>query len=124
MDWGIEIMAAEPQSIWDALSALVAKWLPAVAGSAISLRFVPAGSSRAHVATTLLGGIVAAVFAGPAVAEVFEATPKLEAAIVFTCGLFGLAAIGQAWVGLKDLQIGQLARDVLRKWFGVGGGQP
>lgn len=117
-------MPGDQQGVWEALTALASKWLPAVAGSAISLRFVPAGSSRAHVATTLLGGIVAAVFAGPAVAEVFEATPKLEAAIVFTCGLFGLAAIGQAWVGLKDLQIGQLARDVLRKWFGVGGGQP
>jgi hypothetical protein len=117
-------MAAEPQDIWSTLGALVAKWLPAVAGSAISLRFVPAGASRAHVISTLLGGVVAAVFAGPAVAEVVEATPKLEAAIVFACGLFGLAAIGQFWLMVKDFPLGALARDVLRKWFGVGGGQP
>lgn len=115
-------MAADPQiGLWEGVGAFASKWLPAIAGSAVSLRFIPEGSGKAHVVWTLLGGFVSAVFAGPAVAEALEATPRIEAAIVFACGLFGLAAIGQFWLALKDLQLATLMRDVLRKWFGVGG---
>lgn len=105
----------------DAAGAFLAKWLPAIAGSALSLHFVPAGSSRWHAVMTLLGGFVAAVYAGPALAEVVTASARIEAAIVFACGLFGLAAIGQMWLALSDLQAASIVRDLLRKWFGLGG---
>ena len=115
-------MAAEPQvGMLEALGALVTKWLPAIAGAALSLHFVPAGSSRWHSIGTLGGGFIAAVYAGPALAEVVTALVKIEAAIVFACGLFGLAAIGQVWVALGELQLATMLRDLLRKWFGIGG---
>lgn len=113
---------SDPQvGFLDAIGAFLAKWLPAIAGSALSLHFVPAGSSRWHAVGTLLGGFVAAVYAGPALAEVVTASARIEAAIVFACGLFGLAAIGQMWLALSDLQAATMLRDLLRKWFGIGG---
>ena len=113
---------ADPQTgAIDAIGAFLAKWLPAIAGSALSLHFVPAGSSRWHAVGTLLGGFVAAVYAGPALAEVVTASARIEAAIVFAYGLFGLAAIGQIWLALSDLQAASIVRDLLRKWFGLGG---
>lgn len=112
---------ADQVSVLEAAGTFAAKWLPAIAGSALSLHFVPAGSSRWHAVGTLLGGFVSAVYAGPALAEVVTATSKIEAAIVFACGLFGLAAIGQMWLALGELQFATILRDLLRKWFGLGG---
>lgn len=114
-------MADAQVGVLEAAVAFAAKWLPAIAGSALSLHFIPAGSSRWHAVGTLLGGFVAAVYAGPALAEVVTATSKIEAAIVFACGLFGLAAIGQLWLALSELQAASILRDLLRKWFGLGG---
>lgn len=114
-------MADAQVSVLEAAGTFAAKWLPAIAGSALSLHFIPAGSSRWHAVGTLLGGFVAAVYAGPALAEVVTATSKIEAAIVFACGLFGLAAIGQLWLALSELQAASILRDLLRKWFGLGG---
>lgn len=114
-------MADAQVGVLEAAGAFAAKWLPAIAGSALSLHFIPAGSSRWHAVGTLLGGFVAAVYAGPALAEVVTATSKIEAAIVFACGLFGLAAIGQLWLALSELQAASILRDLLRKWFGLGG---
>jgi hypothetical protein len=112
---------SDQTGVLEATGAFIAKWLPAIAGSALSLRFVPAGSSRWHAGGALIGGFVAAVYAGPAIAEVVTATAKVEAAIVFTCGLFGLAAIGQMWLALGELQAASIVRDLIRKWFGLGG---
>lgn len=114
-------MADAQVSVLEAAGTFVAKWLPAIAGSALSLHFVPSGSTRWHAVGTLAGGFVAAVYAGPAIAEVVTASARAEAAIVFACGLFGLAAIGQLWVALGELQAATLIRDLLRKWFGLGG---
>lgn len=114
-------MADAQVGVLEAAGVFAAKWLPAIAGSALSLHFIPAGSSRWHAVGTLLGGFVAAVYAGPALAEVVTATSKIEAAIVFACGLFGLAAIGQLWLALSELQSASILRDLLRKWFGLGG---
>lgn len=114
-------MADAQVGVLEAAGAFAAKWLPAIAGSALSLHFIPAGSSRWHAVGTLLGGFVAAVYAGPALSEVVTATSKIEAAIVFACGLFGLAAIGQLWLALSELQAASILRDLLRKWFGLGG---
>lgn len=117
-------MAADPQiGFLEALGALSAKWLPGAVGAAISLRFTPPDSGRAHMASTLLGGFACAIYAGPAIAAVIEVSSvRVEAGIVFACGLFGLAAIGQLWVALAELQPAVLLRDLLRKWFGIGGG--
>lgn len=114
-------MADAQVSVLEAAWTFAAKWLPAILGSAISLRFIPAESSKPHAIGTMLGGFVTAVYAGPAIAEVVSASARIEAGIVFACGLFGLAAIGQMWLALKDIELATIAKDAIRKLLGLGG---
>lgn len=117
-------MAADPQvGALEVLLTLAAKWLPGIGGAAISLRFLPDDASRSHKLSTFAGGAVSAIYAGPAIAEIAHVSSgHVAAGIVFACGLFGLAAIGQFWEAIKQLELGVILRDVVRKVFGLGSG--
>ena len=63
-----------------ALSALLAKLGPGIAGAVISLRFIPVGTSWGARALSLAGGVAAAVYLAPALGEwLGVASARIEA---------------------------------------------
>lgn len=102
-------------------SVLLAKIGSGVAGSLAALRWLPKESTWADRLASLAGGIAAATILGPAIAEVANASTRIEYAIVFVVGLFGMAVIGELMTAIREVQLATIARDAIRKILRIGG---
>lgn len=78
------------------LETLGLKWLPLAAGffgALISLKFIE-GLSIWQRASTVLAGAVIAAYCTPLTVEVLSLSAKLEGAVAFLGGLFGMSIAG------------------------------
>ena len=113
-------MAAEPQpGLWDTVAQAAAKLWPGLAGALVALRWLPSETTRLDRAIAAIGGFAAAANVGPALAEVSGvASVRVEAGIVFATGLFGMALAGEVLRALKEIQLGTIIGDWLRRLLG------
>lgn len=112
-------MAAEQQGIWDTVAQAAAKLWPGLAGAVVALRWLPVETTRVDRAIAAVGGFAAAANIGPALAEVSGvASVRVEAGIVFAVGLFGMALAGEVIRALKEVQLGTIVGDWLRRLLG------
>lgn len=103
-----------------ALSALLAKLGPGVLGAVVSLRFMPTGTSWSARAMSLLGGVAAAAYVAPAMAEwLGVAGARIEAGMGFLVGSLAMVVLGEATQAAHDAQVGQAIRGWLRKRAGL-----
>lgn len=103
-----------------ALSALLAKLGPGIAGAVISLRFIPVGTSWGARALSLAGGVAAAVYLAPALGEwLGVASARIEAGMGFLVGSLAMVVLGEATEAVHEAQIGQAVRGWLRKRAGL-----
>lgn len=80
------------------LEALGLKWItlaPGFVGALISLKFIE-GLSMAQRASTVLAGALVAAYCTPLTVEVLSLSTKMEGAIAFLGGLFGMSIAGAA----------------------------
>lgn len=113
-------MTSETQSLLDSLTALAARIGPGIVGSALALRWLPAESTRWDRAVSLVGGLGVAIYVGPAIAAVSAIErPQYEAGIIFAAGLFGMLVAGELVAAIREVQLGPLLRDWLRRMFGI-----
>ncbi len=78
------------------LEALGLKWitlLPGFVGALISLKFIDGLSLKQRASTVIAGALVAA-YCTPLTVELLTLSPKLEAAVAFLGGLFGMSVAG------------------------------
>lgn len=86
------------------LEALGLKWMPLVAGffgSLISLKFID-GLTIWQRASTVFAGAVIAAYCTPLTVNVLGLSGKLEGAVAFLGGLFGMALVGAAMKAIPD----------------------
>lgn len=116
-------MAADPQpGFWDTAVTAFAKLWPGLAGAVVALRWLPVETTRLDRFVAALGGFAAAANLGPALAEVVGVSSvRVEAGIVFAVGLFGMAIAGEVITAVKDVQAAGIIRDLIRKFFRLGG---
>lgn len=115
-------MNAHDQSeIAAAVSALMAKLGPGIAGAIISLKFLPAGSTWVARAMSLMGGVAAAAYLAPALGEwLGVASQRIEAGMGFLVGSLAMVVLGEATQAVHEAQLGQAVRGWLRKRAGLG----
>ena len=80
------------------------KGLPLAAGfigALISLKFIE-GLNMAQRATTVLAGTFIAAYLTPFTVELAELSPKMEAAVAFLGGLFGMSIAGAAITAIPE----------------------
>lgn len=78
------------------LESLGLKWLPLIAGffgALISLKFIDGLSVRQRASTVLAGAVIAA-YSTPLTVEILGLSAKLEGAVAFLGGLFGMSIAG------------------------------
>ncbi len=83
-------------TLW--LEAVGLKWLTIIAGfvgSVVSLKFVSDLSTWQKVSTVAAGTFIAA-YCTPITVELLNLSPRLEGAIAFLGGLFGMSVAGAA----------------------------
>lgn len=97
------------------LEALGLKWLtlaPGFVGAMISLKFID-GLNIWQRGSTVLAGTIAAAYCTPLVVEVMSLSPKLEGAVAFLGGLFGMSIVGAAITAIPEW-----VSAAKRKWLG------
>jgi len=110
----------DPGGVLDAVSQAAQKIGPAVLGALLSLRWVPDDLSKVGRFISFVGGLAAAIYVGPLIAEITNATgPRQDAGIVFLTGLFSMMVAGEAMVAIRQVQMGVLVSDWLRKFFRI-----
>lgn len=114
-------MADASPGIVEATTLAAAKLGSGLAGSLLALRWIPKESGWLDRLTAFVGGLSAAMFVGPAIAEISNASATIEYAIVFVVGLFGMAAVGQLMETIKEIGLPAIARDFIRKFLRIGG---
>ncbi len=90
-------------SWWDAVRGMGAaaaaagvRLFPAIAGSILSLRFMPVGATMADRVTGAIGGLVSAIELAPWMLEVAGVTsPRIASGTEFLTGLFAMAVLGE-----------------------------
>lgn len=103
-----------------ALSALLAKLGPGIAGAVISLKFMPVGATWASRALSLVGGVAAAAYLAPALGEwLGVASQRVEAGMGFLVGSLAMVVLGEATEAVHEAQVGQAIRGWLRKRAGL-----
>lgn len=78
------------------LEALGLKWMtlaPGLIGAVVSLKFVD-GLGLWQRATTVLAGALVAAYCSPLTVDLLSLSPKMEGAIAFLGGLFGMSVAG------------------------------
>lgn len=112
-------MAADQQGIWDTVVQAAAKLWPGLAGALVALRWLPVDSTRWDRFFAAIGGFVAAANLGPAISDIVGiSSQRVEAGIVFAVGLFGMALAGEVIRALKEVQLGTIVGDWLRRLLG------
>lgn len=100
------------------LEAVGLKWAPLAAGfvgALISLKFIE-GLNMLQRATTVLAGALVAAYSTPLTVELLSLSPKMESAIAFLGGLFGMSIAGAAMKAIPEWI------DAAKRKF-LGGGQ-
>lgn len=80
------------------LEALGLKWVtltPGVVGAIISLKFIE-GLSMWQRGSTVIAGALVAAYCSPLLIDLLSLSPKIEGAIAFLGGLFGMSIAGAA----------------------------
>lgn len=124
-------MMAEPsmaESMRDwipALGTFLAKWGAGIAGSIVSLRFLPAGTSRANRLFAFAGGVLCVLYVAPAILDVFSVeSARIGALIQFVTGLLGMASAGDFSAAVSQLELAGIAKEWLRRKAGLSPEQP
>lgn len=97
------------------LEALGLKWVPLVAGffgALISLKFIDGLTVRQRASTVLAGAIIAA-YCTPLTVEVLGLSAKLEGAVAFLGGLFGMSIAGALITAIPEW-----VRAARKRWIG------
>lgn len=97
--------------------ALGLKWVtlvPGFVGALISLKFID-GLTMWQRATTVLAGAIAAAYCTPLTVELLSLSPKIEGAIAFLGGLFGMSIAGASIKAIPEWLAAAKAR-----WIGGG----
>lgn len=111
-------MAADHQTLGEALAALAGKLIPGVVGSIVALRGLPPDSTWGQRATAVGGGVAAAYYLAPALYEwTGMASRNFEGALAFLVGAFSMVVIGEITSTIRELQLAAIARDALRKFL-------
>jgi uncharacterized membrane protein len=111
-------VAADHQTLGEALVALAAKLGPGILGSIVALRGLPPDSTLAQRATAVGGGVAAAYYLAPAIHEwTGIASRNFEGALAFLVGAFSMVVIGEITSTIRELQLAVIARDTLRKFL-------
>ena len=79
-------------------------------GAVVSLKFIDNLNWWQRV-TTVLGGMISAAYVAPLIIVTFNLTPKVEGAVSFLVGLFGMSIVAAAIKIIPDVV--QAAKD---KW--------
>ncbi len=96
-------------SWWDAVrgmggqaAAAGVRLFPAIAGSILSLRFMPVGATMGDRVTGAIGGLVSAIELAPVLLELAGVTsPRIASGTEFLVGLFAMAILGETWKWLR-----------------------
>lgn len=108
-----------------ALSALLAKLGPGILGAVVSLRFLPAETPWVGRAFSVLGGVGAAAYVAPAMAEwLGVASSRIEAGMGFLAGTLAMVVLGEATIAVHEAQIGRAFRGWLRRRAGLAEEDP
>lgn len=86
------------------LEAIGLKGITLVAGffgAVVSLRFIDGLNAWSRI-TTVLAGTVAAAYCTPLAVEYLTLSPKLEGAVAFLAGLFGMSVVGSIIKALPE----------------------
>lgn len=86
------------------LEAMGLKWLTLIAGflgAVVSLKFI-AGLNWWQRTSTVLAGTFIAAYCTPLTVELLSLSPKLEGAIAFLGGLFGMSIAGAAITAIPE----------------------
>lgn len=109
-------MADANLNLLDGLTAVAGKLGPGVLGSLIALRWLPESTTRLDRLIAVIGGISSSAYFGQAIAELTGVnSPGLANGIVFACGLFGMAFVGETMKAIKEVGLGQIVGDGLRQ---------
>lgn len=107
-------------TLMDAFGALAAKYGPGLAGSILSMRFMPAGATVLDRTSAAIGGFVAAVQVAPAIIDWAAVTsPRLGGGIEFLVGLFGMAVVGELTAAIREVHFSDLVSAWVRKRLGL-----
>lgn len=99
----------------DITSAVKHPLVPGLIGAAIGLRWAP-GATWADRVINVASGSAIAAYVGPPLAEWLALTsPAMRSGLGFGLGLFGISAATVAMQGLRDLKLGEIAADWLRR---------
>lgn len=108
-------MAADSTPFLETALAVAWKVIPGTVGALVSLRWVP-GETFLQRSGAVAGGVAAAVFLAPALTEMAGiVSPKIDAAIAFGLGLFGVTAFHEMAKMMRELELAATARAALRK---------
>lgn len=111
-------MAADHQTLGEALATLAAKLVPGVVGSIIALRGLPQNSTWLQRVTAVGGGTAAAWYLAPAINDwAGIASKNIEGALSFLVGAFAMVVLGELTSTIRELQLAVIARDTLRKFL-------
>lgn len=117
---GADLMNTNDPELTAALSALMAKLGPGIAGAIISLKFMPLGTTWAARFMSLVGGVAAAGYLAPAMSEWLGlSSTRIEAGMGFLVGSLAMVVLGEATQAVHDAQVGQALRGWLRRRAGL-----
>lgn len=110
----------EHAEISAALSALLAKLGPGILGAVVSLRFLPAGATWGARFMSLLGGVGAATYVAPGMADwLGVASVRIESGMGFMVGSLAMVVLGEVTLAVHEAQIGRAFRGWLRRRAGL-----
>lgn len=99
----------------ETLGAMGLKWItlvPGLVGALISLKFID-GLSLWQRASTVVAGALVAAYCTPLTVELLTLSPKMEGAIAFIGGLFGMSIAGAAITAIPEW-----VAAARKKWLG------
>jgi len=117
---------AEAVRAWlPAIGAFFAKWGAGIAGAVVSLRFLPAGTTRGGRASAFGGGMAGVLYAAPAMIELLGVESQRVASLcVFVTGLLAMSAAGELVAAVHDIGLPGIVRGYLRRRAGLPEEQP
>lgn len=114
-------MAGEQHDLLSAAAAGLGKLWPNLVGAAVSLMWVPRESTFMQRALSGGGGIGISYLFGPAAVELAGArTEGMAMAIGGVLAMFGLLACSEMARAIRELGLGAILRDALRKLLRLG----
>lgn len=103
-----------------AISVLLAKLGPGIAGSVISIKFMPVGATWSARFFSLVGGVAASAYLAPAIGDwLGVSSARIEAGMGFLVGSLAMVVLGEATQAVHEAQVGRAVRGWLRKRAGL-----